>query len=339
MAGFTINTNIMSIDAQRNLRNTQVPQAQAMQRLSSGYRINTAADDAAGLAIATRMNSQTRGLTVASRNASDGLSIVQTAESGMDEMTNNLQRIRELAVQAMSGQYGVTDISNMQMEIDALIEQIGGISQQTKFNDVKLLSGTFTSRIFTSYSASDSPISIAMPSMNTDSMGGNTFNALGKFGKMMFLKDIHTKSGNTYTASVASALFVPNETPPPFAWSDTAKGEITYTGLASLQVADPTSLTGYKSQASNTIAIVDAALNIVIAAKSSMGAKSNEFNSVIANIAQVNEATQASQSRIMDADFASETANMTKYNILQQAGISVLAQANSLPQNVLKLLQ
>ncbi|MBF0486627.1 MAG: flagellin FliC [Nitrospirae bacterium] len=339
MAGFAINTNIMSIDAQRNLRSTQVPQAQAMQRLSSGYRINSAADDAAGLAIATRMNSQTRGLTVASRNASDGLSIAQTAQSGMDEMTNDLQRIRELAVQAMSGQYGVTDIANMQMEVDALIEQVGGISEQTKFNDNKLISGLFTSRIFTSYSASDSSISITLPSMNTDAMGGNTFNTLGKFGPMMFLKDIHTAAGNVYTASVANAAFVPNETPAPYAYSDTAKAAITYTGLASLQVADPTSHTGYTSRASNTIAIIDGALNIVIAAKSSMGAKSNEFNAVITNIDSVNEATQASESRIMDADFAAETANMTKYNILQQAGISVLAQANSLPQNVLKLLQ
>lgn len=339
MAGFTINTNIMSIDAQRNLRATQVPQAKSMQRLSSGLRINSAADDAAGLAIATRMDAQTRGLTVASRNAADGLSIAQTAESGMDEMTNDLQRIRELAVQAMSGQYGVTDISNMQMEVDALIEQIGSISQQTKFNDNKLLSGTFTSRIFTSYSASDTSISLALTSMNTDAMGGNTFNTQGKFGPVMYLKDVHTAAGTTYTASVANALFVPNETPAPFAFSDTAKTAITYTGIASLQVADPTSLTGYKSQASNTIAIVDGALNIVIASKSSMGAKSNEFNAVITSIDAVNEATLSSRSRIMDADFATETANMTKYNILQQAGISVLSQANSLPQNVLKLLQ
>ncbi|MBF0555467.1 MAG: hypothetical protein HQK96_13080, partial [Nitrospirae bacterium] len=263
----------------------------------------------------------------------------QTAQSGMYEMTNDLQRIRELAVQAMRGQYGVTDIANMQMEVDALIEQIGGISEQTKFNDNKLLSGLFTSRIFTSYSASDSSISVTLPSMNTDAMGGNTFNTLGKFGKMMFLKDIHTAAGNVYTASVANASFVPNETPAPYAYSDTAKGAITYSGLASLQVADPTSHTGYTSRASNTIAIIDGALNIVIAAKSSMGAKSNEFNAVITNIDSVNEATQASESRIMDADFAAETANMTKYNILQQAGISVLAQANSLPQNVLKLLQ
>ncbi|MBF0456383.1 MAG: flagellin FliC [Nitrospirae bacterium] len=339
MAGFTINTNIMSIDAQRNLRATQVPQAKSMQRLSSGLRINSAADDAAGLAIATRMDAQTRGLTVASRNAADGLSIAQTAESGMDEMTNDLQRIRELAVQAMSGQYGVTDISNMQMEVDALIEQIGSISQQTKFNDNKLLSGTFTSRIFTSYSASDTSISLALTSMNTDAMGGSTFNAQGKFGPVMYLKDVHTAAGTTLTASVANALFVPNETPAPYAYSDTSKAAITYTGLASLQVGDPTSLTGYKSQASNTIAIVDGALNIVIASKSSMGAKSNEFNAVITSIDAVNEATLSSRSRIMDADFATETANMTKYNILQQAGISVLSQANSLPQNVLKLLQ
>ncbi|MBF0319236.1 MAG: flagellin FliC [Nitrospirae bacterium] len=339
MAGFTINTNVMSINAQRNLRRTQVPQAEVMQRLSSGFRINSAKDDAAGLAIATRMTTQIRGLTVATRNAADGLSIAQTAEGGMDEMINNLQRIRELAVQAMSGQYGITDVSYMQMEVDALVEETGRIAEQTKFNNNKLLSGLFTSRIHTSFAASDPTIGVVLVSMNTDALGGNTFSATGKFGPVMFLKDIHTATSEGYTAGIANRAFVPGETPPAYTWSDTTRASITYTGTASLKVADPTQVNGYRSQASNAIAIVDAALNIVVTQKSNMGAKANQFDAVIRNIDNVLEATYASRSRIMDADFAMETANMTKFMILQQSGVSVLAQANQIPQSVLKLLQ
>ncbi|MEO5355822.1 MAG: flagellin FliC [Nitrospirae bacterium YQR-1] len=334
---FVINTNIMSLNAQRNLRRTQGPLQDAMARLSSGYRINSAKDDAAGLAISTRMSSQVRGLTVSVRNANDGLSMVQTAEGAMDEITNNLQRIRELGVQAMSGQYGVTDISYMQKEVNALVEEIGRISEQTKFNGQRLLAGGFDSKLHTSYSASDSQIRISVGSMNTDALGGQIFTATGKNGATMFLKDIHTATSSG-VQGIGDATFVSGAGYPPN-YSFEAKSSITYTGSSSFQVADSTTATGYRSQASNAIAIIDSALNFVTSAKATMGAKANQFEASIRNIDNTIETTQASRSRIMDADFAAETANLTKSMILQQSGISVLSQANSAPQNVLALLK
>ncbi|MBF0343217.1 MAG: flagellin FliC [Nitrospirae bacterium] len=345
MAGFSINTNIMSLNAQRNLRRSQTPLQETMQRLSSGLRINSAKDDAAGLAISTRMTTQVRGLTVASRNAADGLSMAQTAEGAMDEIINNLQRIRELAVQAMSGQYGTTDVSFMQSEINALVEEIGRISEQAKFNDRKLLSGTFQSRIHVSYSASDPSVSFRLSSLNTDALGGVTFSPTGKNGGLMYLADIHTATTTAYTPGVGNGLFR-DGSGAAATWSDTANGgmggSISYTGLASLKVAGSLDSAGnvvWNSQASNTIAIVDGSLNIILSEKAKMGAKANQFEAIIRNLDNVIETTYAARSRILDADFAQETANMTKYMILQQAGMSVLAQANTLPQNVLSLLK
>ena len=298
MAGMVINTNMMSLNAQRNLRKNQGPLAQAMQRLSSGLRVNQAKDDAAGLAIATRMTSQIRGLTVASRNAADGLSMSQTAEGAQDEMTNNLQRIRELAVQAMSGQYSVTDVNFMQQEVDALVEENSRISLQSKFNNKLLFDGSYNVRIAVSYQASDAPIAVSVGDMRITTVGGNIFD--GSFG---YLSQVHTNDGGMY---------------------DGAHALKNYTTGA--------------STASDALKIIDGVLQTVNYEKSKLGAKSNQFEAAIRNIENVIETTSAAKSRIMDADFAEETANMTKQLILQQSGVAVLAQANTIPQNVLKLL-
>ncbi|QWR78320.1 flagellin N-terminal helical domain-containing protein [Candidatus Magnetomonas plexicatena] len=364
---FVINTNIMSINAQNNLRKTQSPLATAMQRLSSGLRVNSAADDAAGLAIATSMDSQTRGLTVGVRNANDGLSMVQTAEGAMNEITNNLQRVRELGVQAMSGQYGVTDVAYMQKEVNSLVEEIGRISEQTKFNGVRLLAGGFDKSIGTSYAASDAMVRVTVTSLNTDTLGGKTFmnspDGL-KDGVKMFLKDIHTISstnpstqtfstGNfTYAAAPAGTYLDGKGAPPNWTYNHPttatspfavmATGHIQYSGFAAFMINQTdinTGVTSLVNNASNAIAVIDEALNTVNSAKADMGAKSNQFEAAINNISNVIQTTQASRSRIMDADFATETANLTKSMILQQAGISVLSQANSSPQNVLALLK
>ncbi|MBF0519261.1 MAG: flagellin FliC [Nitrospirae bacterium] len=336
---FVINTNIVSINAQRNLNKTQGPLQQAMKKLSSGLRINSSADDAAGLAIATRMDTQVRGLMVSERNANDGLSMVQTAEGSMSEIINNLQRIRELGVQAMSGQYGVTDVANMQKEVNVLVEEIGRISEQTKFNGQRLLDGHFHTKLQTSFAASDSQVQITIGSLNTDALGGHIFSPTGKNGPMLFLKDIHTATtigakgvGDGSFTTLAGFGFPPN-------YSYTASAAIAYTGVASFQVADSTSITGFISQASSAVAIVDSALTYVTTAMADMGAKANQLDANIRNIENVLETTQSAKSRIMDADFAAETANLTKSMILQQSGISVLAQANSQPQAVLALLK
>ncbi|KJU82202.1 flagellin/flagellar hook associated protein [Candidatus Magnetobacterium bavaricum] len=339
---FVIQTNVMSLNAQRNLRKTQPLLTEAMQRLSSGYRINSAKDDAAGLAIATRMTTQTRGLTVSVRNANDGLSIAQTAEGAMDEIVNNLQRVRELAVQAMSGQYGITDVSYMQQEVNALIEEVGRITEQTKFNDKRLLAGkqdstgaaaAFSTRLHVSYSASDSQVELVLNSMNTDRLGGTRFD-----GTAGYLADIHTATAGLATDLTGDTTWV-SSTGSARAYSYTTGAAITYTGTASLYVADTGSTTGYSSRASNAIAIVDGALNFVLSEKARMGARGNQMEAIVRNVENVIETTYSSRSRIMDADFAAETANMTKAMILQQSGISVLAQANSQQQNILALLR
>lgn len=285
--GFVINTNVMSLNAQRNLRKTQRPLETAMQRLSSGLRINSAKDDAAGLAIATRMTSQIRGLHVAVRNANDGLSLAQTAEGAMDEIINNLQRVRELSVQAKSGQYSASDISFMQAEVNALVEEISRIANQTRFNDQSVLnrSGGFNQTIHISYKASDTGIAINIADIDTSSLGGG-----GNYLTSL-------QSGQTYALSTSSAT---------------------------MQI---------------TMDIIDGSLNTLLNQKANLGALSNRFQAAIRNLENVLETTEAARSRIKDADFAVETANLTKQLILQQAGVSVLSQSNSLPQNVLSLLQ
>jgi flagellin len=282
MPGLIINTNVMSLNAQRNLRRTQSPLAQAMERLSTGLRINSAADDAAGLAIATRMDSQVRGLTIAVRNANDGLSIAQTAEGALDEVINNLQRVRELAVQAKSGQYGATDVSNMQQEADALINEVQRTAEQTRFNNIKLFDGNYNKTLHVSYTSSDAGINIRISGMSIYRLG----------------------SGATNLSAILS-------------------------GAAQ-------ALTNTRSTA---MGIIDGALSMILSQKANLGARANQFESAINNIENVVETTTTARSRIMDADFASETANLTKYLILQQAGVAVLAQANLSPQNALKLLQ
>ncbi|KWT84071.1 flagellin [Candidatus Magnetominusculus xianensis] len=334
---FVINTNIMSINAQRNLMMTQQPLSQAMQRLSSGFRINSAADDAAGLAIATRMDSQTRGLNVAIRDANDGLSMVQTAEGSLGQITSDLQRMRELSVQAMSGQYGASDIGSMQMEINALVEDIGRIAEQTTFNNKQLLAGTFQSSLAVSYNATDSQIHINLASANTDSLGGEIFTSTGKNGEFLYLRDLHTAS-STGVQGVGDGTWVTGAGAP-YAYSYTSRSAITYSGRSSLLINDSTTVSGFASRASNAIAIIDGALAKVTSERAGMGAKANQLNAVIFNLANVVETTMAARSRIMDADFAAETANMTKSMILQQSGISVLSQANTTPQNALALLK
>jgi len=282
MAGMVINTNVMSLNAQRNLRRNQVPLGQAMQRLSSGLRINASKDDAAGLAIATRMDSQTRGLTVAVRNANDGLSISQTAEGALDEVINNLQRVRELAVQAKSGQYGASDVGYMQQEADALINEVERTAVQTKFNNIKLFDGNYNKTLHVSYAASDSGISINIGNMSITTLGG----------------------GGSTLDTVLSG------------------------GAQQLS-----------SSSSTAITTLDGSLSTLLTEKAKLGAKANQFEAAVRNIENVIETTQASRSRIVDADFATETANMTKSLILQQAGVSVLSQANSIPQSVLSLLK
>lgn len=271
-----INTNIASLTAQRNLNSSQSSLNTSLQRLSSGLRINSAKDDAAGLAISERFTSQIRGLNQAARNANDGISLAQTAEGALGEVTNNLQRIRELAVQSSNATNSVDDRAALQTEVGQLMAEIERVADQTSFNGVQLLDGTGGDLVF--------------------QVGAN------------------------------------------------AAETITVTAVDSVKLADFTvdisALTvGTFADAQTAITSIDSALKDVNTTRATLGAVQSRFESVVTSAQTASENLSASRSRILDADFAAETANLTRGQILQQAGTAMLAQANSLPQNVLSLLQ
>jgi flagellin len=271
-----INTNIMSLTAQRNLNASQNDLSTAIQRLSSGLRINSAKDDAAGLAIATRMTSQINGLNQAVRNANDGISMAQTTESALNEVTNNLQRIRDLAVEAANGTYSTADRAALDVEVKQRVDEINRIATKTTFNGQNVLDGSLGTVNF--------------------QVGANVGDVVGV--------DFATIDATTATLGVAG---------------------VTVAG------ADATA-------ANATITAIDTALTTVNTARSTLGAVQNRFQSTVANLQSISESTSASRSQIQDADFAAETAAMSRAQILQQAGVSVLSQANAAPQSVLKLL-
>ncbi|MBF0565633.1 MAG: hypothetical protein HQK89_10355 [Nitrospirae bacterium] len=259
----------------------------------------------------------------------------------------------------------------MQSEVNALVEEVSRIADQTTFNNIKLLNGTYNKSLFVSYQASNAPVSISIDSLNTDFLGGHTFDAGApgnafastqgsRTGNWGFLNDIHTANSTGTIDHIGNNAFVSGAGwPPTFSEKSffgaqqgvpraaslasnqaaiTTPTAFTYTGYYALQVWD-SAANQFVSQASNAIAIIDSSLNSVLLAKSLMGAKENEMTAIGNNIDNVIETTSAARSRIQDADFAQETANMTKYMILQQSGIAVLAQANQLPQQILQLLK
>ena len=283
----TINTNPMSLNAQRNLSTSQSSLAQSVQRLSSGLRVNSAKDDAAGLAIADRMNSQAKGFDVAIRNANDGISMAQTAESAMQAITDNLQRMRELAVQAANGVYSSGDRASLDTEFQQLNQEIARVVSGTQFNGQNVLSVT-----------SNFSFQVGAGTATTDSISvtsGQVGLSSGTFGT--------TSAGAISGASISGA------------------------GSAGI------------SNASAAIASIDTALNELNTARANWGAVQNRFTSVVQTLQVASENANASRGRIMDADFAKETANMTRAQILQQAGTAMVAQANSMPNNVLSLLR
>ncbi|MDF0376643.1 flagellin [Methylophilus sp. YYY-1] len=261
-----INTNISSLNAQRNLNASQAGLNQSIQRLSSGLRVNSAKDDAAGLAIATRMDSQVRGNDVAIRNSNDAISYLQVTEGGLSKATDVLQRMRELAVQAANGSYGSGDRANLDTEFTQLTAELTRLSTSTQFNGLNVFGGPgYTFQI-----GSGSADTLQVSSVTAASI-----------------------SGNVQTASAATAA----------------------------------------------ITAIDAQLDSVNTSRASLGAYQNRFEAVISSL-QVNiENVSAAKSRIMDADFASETAKMTRNQILQQAGTAMLAQANQLPNSVMSLIK
>jgi flagellin len=264
----TINSNITSLNAQRHLNTSQSSLTTSMERLSSGLRVNSSKDDAAGLAIADRMNAQIRGTNVAIRNANDGISLAQTAEGALATVTDALQRMRELAVQAQNGSNGTSDRADLDAEYQQLSAEITRIAQQTKFNGAAVVGAA---------------------------AGAQTF-------------QVGANNGDTLTVTTVAVT--------------TVAGGITTAAAAS-----------------TALAAIDAKLDVITTNRAAYGAAMSRFGFAITNLQITNENQSAARGRIMDADFAAETANLSRAQILQQAGTAMVAQANQLPQTVLALLR
>lgn len=274
-----INTNLSSLTAQRNLSTSQSSLTTSMQRLSSGLRVNSAKDDAAGLAIAERMNTQVRGMNVAIRNANDGISLAQTAEGALGQIGNSLQRMRELAVQSRNSTNNAADRESLQKEFKHLQDEIDRVIGGTTFNGASILTSTATQSF---------------------QIGANV-----TADDIIEVGSTDLSSGTSVAAAVG-------------------------TGVA---------VTGDASAIGSAIMAIDSAINEINSKRADFGAIQNRFDSVIATLQVSAENQTAARSRIMDADFAAETANLSRAQILQQAGNAMVAQANQLPQQVMQLLQ
>ena len=284
----TINTNIIALNAQRNLSSSQSALSSSMQRLSSGLRVNTAKDDAAGLAIAERMNAQVRGMNVAARNANDGISLAQTAEGALGKVSESLQRMRELAVQAANATNSDSDKDSLDKEFGELAKEIQRVLGGTTFNGLSVLGSDAGAQLFQvgANTSSNDTISITTTDMTVDST-------------------ITTVAGTDNTGSGRALI-------------DNSASASSIQGI---------------------IGNIDDAIDTVNTERATLGASQSRFDAVISNLQISIENQSAARSRIIDTDFAAETANLSRAQILQQAGNAMVAQANQLPQQVLDLLR
>jgi len=411
-----INTNTMSLNAQRNLSTSGASLSTTIQRLSSGSRINSAKDDAAGLAISERFGTQIRGIDVAIRNANDGISLAQTAEGSLSEIGNNLQRVRELAVQASNATNSASDRKALQAEVTQLVSEIDRVAKQSDFNGTKLLDGSFSSKLFQVGANAGQSIAIdKVVDATTAKLGATSFKSatltaatadltadtklsgsinvkgadgtvraidlgtvemakgssaadqnravatainakLGETGMLATVNDAGTeitvtqvKAGGDLAASSAldatdlvagSITMSTSALGDDGSWGDAAAAfayddDAVETSDATVATLDISDVAG----AQKAMSLVDGALESINNTRADLGAIQNRFTSVVANLQTSTENLSASRSRIKDTDFAKETAELTRTQILQQAGTAMLAQANQVPQNVLSLLR
>jgi len=402
----TINTNVASINAQRNLSLSGNSLSTSMQRLSSGLRVNSAKDDAAGLAISERMSAQTKGLTVAARNANDGISLAQTAEGALGKVGDMLQRVRELAVQSSNATNSTSDREAMQSEVNQMVAEIDRVAKTTEFNGKKLLDGSFAGAMFQvganagdnitlgslsnasakglssiSYATKSESATAGAAVLNTlDAVATNTLTIavnggtavnLGALDKASSAEErmgqvvaaINAKTADTgvtaflkqdastkaFTVEVMSDNVNANGSSQAvaFAGFTAATTGVTTAGLAiaanGTATANQKGIEGIdvssQSGAWKALKQVDSAIDQVNSARGDLGALQTRFEKTVENIDIQNENISAAKGRITDADFAVETANLSKAQILQQAGTAMVAQANQLPQGVLSLLR
>ncbi len=358
-----INTNIASIDTQRNLNMSQASLQTSIQRLSSGLRVNSAKDDAAGLAIATRMDSQVRGLAVAQRNANDGISMAQTAEGALSTVNDNLQRMRELAVQAANGTNSAQDRKTLNDEYTQLSQEVFRVLNGTSFNGQNLFTGVgqgasagvgsdsanVSSSLTLSFQVGANVVNNKLNDQITltlDDLSNNSTIAsvIGTSAKgLIGLGDTSgvSTAQATYTSAKAALdnLFATGSSLSSTALASSAVTLQAAVDSAKLSLDAAVAQPSAQSDAQKAIQNLDLAISLVSSKRSEFGAVQNRFTAVISNLQVSSENITASKSRIMDTDYASETANLTRAQILQQAGTAMLSQANSSPQSVLSLLK
>ncbi|MDP2016436.1 flagellin [Hydrogenophaga sp.] len=379
----TINTNVMSMTAQRNLTQSAGSLATSMQRLSSGLRVNSAKDDAAGLAISERMNAQVRGLNVAARNANDGISLAQTAEGALGKVGDMLQRMRELAVQSSNATNNQTDRNALDAEVTALKDEIGRVAGSTKFNGTSLLDGSFSSQAFQVGANAGETITVsAIADVTLANLGGTTniattsvaasgltgfataipaggvtingidigvVSAAGSAGEranqmVSAINKVSAQSnvGASYDAatgqislrSTSGSIVVAgaSATVPIAGFAAGTTAAVATTGIAGLNVQS-------FNNSQTALVQIDKALEGVNTSRANLGALQSRFENAVSSIQITAENTAAARGRIVDADFAKETSNLSRSQILQQAGTAMVAQANQAPQGVLALLR
>ncbi|ROV58777.1 flagellin [Vibrio ponticus] len=373
----TVNTNVSAMTAQRHLNNATHLLNQSLERLSSGSRINSAKDDAAGLQISNRLETQMSGLDVAMRNANDGISIMQTAEGAMQESSNILQRMRDLSLQSANGSNSRAERTALQEEMAALNDELNRIAETTSFGGRKLLNGSFKEASFQIGADSGEAVQVSLKNLRSDSleMGGFSYLAAGKAssdwsvtqGKQQFNMSFVNARGEQENIQIAAkagddieelATYINGQTDQVsasvnqdgqlqlfMAGKETA-GTISFSGSLAEQLG--MNLSGYEAVdnidisevggAQRAVSIIDTALQFVDSHRAELGAMQNRFGHAINNLGNINENIAASNSRIKDTDYAKETTQMVKQQILQQVSTSILAQAKQQPNMVLTLL-
>ncbi|MGC8425641.1 flagellin [Mixta calida] len=321
-----INTNTLSLTTQNNLSKSQSSLGSAIERLSSGLRINSAKDDAAGQAIANRFTSNINGLSVAARNANDGISLAQTAEGALSEINNNLQRVRDLTVQAQNSSNSASDIDSIQSEVNQRMEEISRVTAQTDFNGIKVLSN-----------ADDKQFSFQVGAKDGEKIGIQVSAASGWDLASTIASD-GTSTLNTASTDSTSIKINGNARTVAAEGFDVLLGQIDASGVPATSGVG-VDASGNITGTAKPLEAIDAAIKSVDSQRSLLGASQNRFESTITNLNNTTNNLSAARSRIQDSDYATEVSNMSRAQILQQAGSSVLAQANQVPQTMLSLLR
>jgi flagellin len=387
----TVNTNVSSLNTQRNLSVSSKGLETSLQRLSTGYRINSAKDDAAGLQISNRLSAQVSGLNVATRNANDGISLAQTAEGALQQSTNILQRVRDLSLQSANGSNGASERKALNQEVTQLKNELDRISNTTSFGGKKLLDGSFGTAAFQVGAAASETISVSLQDAGSTTLKGDFYTQSGTAftgtstasgSVSVAIVTTGTAGGTTtvtfdvasgataasvqesavkavndsntglfaYGSSATNVISQYNDATPPvnnltsITFTLTGASGLTtggtVNGAATATSSDVNSLDITTAEgAQKAVLVVDQALSTIDTQRAALGAVQNRFDNTISNLQNISENASAARSRIRDTDFAHETSELTKNQILQQAGTAILAQANQLPQAVLSLLR